>query len=330
MRKKVLVVGGAGFVGSHVAKELYRSGYEPVIFDNFRRGNREATLNFEVVQGDTNQISDLKSLFSQHQFQAVLHFAALTDVRESIDSPREYYHTNVVGTLNLLEAMLGFGVEHFIFSSSAAVYGLPVGEVLTEDDPLNPIIPYGRSKLMIEQVLHDFDRAHGIKFVALRYFNAAGGDPECEIRIVNRQENNLIPIILNKVNHDENRVALFGGDYETPDGSAVRDYVHVMDLAKAHVLSLNKILNTGCSEVFNLGNGSGFSVFQVVDAIERVTGKSFEREVLPRRMGDPPSLVADASKAQKKLGWEPVFPDLDTIILHQWKTMRLEASSVAE
>lgn len=320
--KKVLVIGGAGFVGSHVAKELYRSGYEPIIFDNFRRGNRKATLHFDVIEGDTTRIEDVQGAFAAHQIEAVLHFAALTDVRESIDCPKDYYGINVAGTLNVLEAMLEAKVNHFIFSSSAAVYGLPTGPMLKESDPLNPITPYGHSKLMVEQILSDFDQAHGLKFVALRYFNAAGGDPDREIRIVGRRENNLIPIILNKLNNGERSISLFGGDYPTRDGSAVRDYVHVMDLARAHVLALENLFQKKASGAFNLGSGGGFSVFEVVDGIERVTGETFVRDILPRRLGDPPSLVADSIRAEEVLGWRPKLSTLDTMIADQWGTMK--------
>jgi len=320
----ILVTGGAGFVGSHAAKMLALEGYRPVVFDNLSMGNRQTILDAPFIQGDLSNTKDLDSVFKNFHIQAIMHFAAFIDVGESVANPAKYYINNVINTINLLEAMRRHDVKTLIFSSSAAIFGLPLHEKIDENHPCNPINPYGQSKLFVEKILQDYDAAYGIKSSCLRYFNAAGGDPEGKIKNYKRKETNLIPLILQSLKQPpENFITIFGTDYPTPDGTCIRDYIHIEDLGAAHILALKKLFADHRSSQYNLGNEQGFSVRQVITAVERVTNLKVNFINGPRRSGDPAVLVANAQKARKELGWTPQFSDLDTMIAHAWKAQQL-------
>jgi UDP-arabinose 4-epimerase len=313
---KILVTGGAGFIGSHACKALKTAGHEPVVLDNLRTGHRWAVKYGPFEHGDILETSRVAALLQKHEIEAVMHFAALAYVGESISQPGAYYQTNVVGTLSLLGAMRLAGVNRFIFSSTCATFG-NVDHHISEADPQNPINPYGASKLMVERILRDYAAAFGIASVALRYFNAAGSDPDGELGEIHDPETHLIPITLFVAAGMRDKLNVFGTDYDTHDGTCVRDYIHVCDLADAHVAALG-VLETGTFKAFNLGNGNGFSVRQVIDRAEAITGKPIAWEASPRREGDPPSLVADATAARTALGWNPRYPSLDDMIAHSW------------
>lgn len=319
LQKYILVVGGAGFIGSQVNKMLTQAGYLTIVLDNLSRGSREAVTKGIFIEGDIADSTVLNQIFTQYFIAAVMHFAASIDVAESMKEPLYYYQNNVVKTLNLLQAMHRHEVNHFIFSSSAAIFGIPQEPSITESHPCHPINPYGQSKLMVETILQDVDRAYSIRSCCLRYFNAAGGDPEGVIKYQQRKESNLIPLVLENLQKPEGIVSIFGTDYPTPDGTCIRDYVHVADLATAHITAMEKLLHGAPSSCYNLGNGQGFSVRQVIDAAARVTGKTPRIVLGPRRAGDPPVLVANASKALHELQWKPRYPSLEVMIEHAWK-----------
>lgn len=322
--KRVLVVGGAGFIGSMVNKMLIRAGYEVVVLDNLSKGRRKAVLlDIPFIQADLADCSAINDVFASEAFDAVMHFAAFTDVGESVNEPSLYYQNNVVNTINLLEAMRRHQVRTLIFSSSAAVYGLPLTEPLTESHPCQPINPYGESKRMVELILRDYDQAYGIRSCCLRYFNAAGGDPEGEIGNYKTKENNLIPVAIDCLLHNR-PVTIFGTDYPTPDGSCIRDYIHVYDLGSAHIAAMERLWEGSPSSTYNLGNGRGFSVKEVLASLKKVTGQSLVIHEGARRPGDPAILIADATRAQKELGWRPQFADLETIISHACHAKQLE------
>jgi UDP-glucose 4-epimerase len=320
-QKTILITGGAGFVGSHVNKMLNKQGYQTIVFDNLSRGNIKAVRYGTFVKGDLGNATELDQLFTKHHIDALMHFAALIDVRESVVDPAKYYINNFSYTLNLLEAMRKHNVKIFIFSSSAAVYGYPQRERISETHPCNPINPYGKTKLMVEHCLQDYNKAYGLKYVSLRYFNAAGGDPDGEIKNYQSKPTNLIPIALQSLKSKDGSLTIHGTDYPTPDGTCVRDYVHVNDLGNAHILALEKLLSGGNSESYNLGNEKGCSVREVVEAIESVTSKKVNVIEGPPRAGDPPFLIAESKKVRKELGWQPNFPDLDSMITHAWKAL---------
>lgn len=324
--KKILVVGGAGFIGSHVNKQLNLAGYETVIFDNLSRGDARAVTRGSFVQGDMADEKELTSLFEMHAFSAVMHFAALTDVGESVLNPSLYYANNVFCTLNLLECMLKHHVKRLIFSSTAAVYGTPQEPFIRESSACLPINPYGRSKLMAEQIMQDFEKAYGLRYCALRYFNAAGGDPDGEIKNYKKKENNLIPLALRSLLSSDGKVTLFGTDYDTPDGTCIRDYIHVEDLGSAHILAMERLLDGGPSDIYNLGNGNGFSVKEVLAAVEKVTGHRLNVVEGGRREGDPAILVANAEKAHQSLAWTPKHTSLEEMVEHAWKGMLKEST----
>lgn len=315
---KVLVVGGAGYIGSHMVWHLGQLGVEVVTFDDLSSGHRDAVLHGEFVQGNMADRVALDALFGCHDFDAVMHFASFIQVGESVQDPAKYYRNNVTNTLTLLDAMRDHGVKRFIFSSTAAVFGEPQRTPIDEAHPQQPINPYGRSKWMIEQVLADYDRAYGLKSVCLRYFNAAGAHPQALLGERHEPETHLIPLVLQAASGRRSHISVFGQDYDTPDGTCVRDYVHVLDLAEAHALALNHLVASGESEVFNLGNGDGYSVSQVIDTVSRVTGRPVQVQYQPRREGDPARLVADASRIQQRLGWTPRYPALEDIVAHAW------------
>lgn len=315
---KFLVVGGAGYIGSHMVKHLLRAGHEWVVADNFSTGHRRALLDGAVVELDIADAQALDALFAQHHFDAVFHFASFIQVGESVTEPAKYYQNNVAATLTLLQAMVRAGVRHFVFSSTAAVYGDPVYVPIDEQHPKAPINPYGRSKWMVEQLLEDFDRAYGLKSVCLRYFNAAGADPEGQLGERHEPETHLLPLILQAASGRREAITVFGRDYDTPDGTCIRDYVHVSDLIGAHALALDYLLQGGTSTAFNLGNGQGFSVQQVIETARNVTGQIIRVNEAPRRAGDPPCLVADPRRAHALLGWQPQFASLEQIVTHAW------------
>lgn len=316
---KLLLIGGAGYIGSHMVKRLLDSGYTLVILDNLSTGYQDAVLGGKFVQGDIGDPADLKKLFSEHKFDAVLHFASFIQVGESVQKPDIYYQNNLCNTLNLLNAMKEAGVKKFIFSSTAAIFGQPDYTPIDEAHPKKPINPYGRSKLMVEQILEDYDRAFDFKSVCLRYFNAAGADPDGVLGERHEPETHLIPILLQVASGRRGAASIFGTDYPTPDGTCIRDYVHVMDLCEAHMLALDYLVKYNQSARFNLGNGDGFSVAEVVSAVKKVTGKQLAIDYAERRQGDPAVLIADSSNARSTLGWEPQYKDLETIVLHAWQ-----------
>ncbi len=316
---KVLVVGGAGYIGSHMVKMLVDTGHEVITFDNLSSGFRDAVLGGVFVQGDLADLAALDNVFKQYQPEAVMHFASYIQVGESVQQPDKYYLNNFTNTLNLLNAMVKHQVKHFIFSSTAAVFGEPEYVPIDEVHAKNPLNPYGRSKWMVEQVLADYERAYGLKSVCLRYFNAAGADPSGLLGERHEPETHLIPLVLQALSGRRPHISVFGRDYDTPDGTCIRDYIHIVDLCSAHLLALQKLMEIGESMRFNLGNGEGFSVQQVIAAAERVTGQKIKIVEGPRREGDPARLVADATLAKKVLGWQPVYTDLETIIAHAWQ-----------
>jgi UDP-glucose 4-epimerase len=312
-------VGGAGYIGSHMVKHLLRQGYDVVTFDNLSTGYRDAVLGGEFVLGDLADTSALENLFSSHRFDGVMHFASFIQVGESVKEPAKYYENNVTNTLNLLNAMVKHNVKRFIFSSTAAVYGEPQYVPIDEAHPKRPINPYGKTKWMVEQILEDYDRAYGLKSIALRYFNAAGADPEGELGERHEPETHLIPLVLQAASGRRPHISVFGRDYDTPDGTCIRDYIHVTDLCDAHWLALQKIMSGGNTTAYNLGNGQGFSVQQVIDTACEVTGRNINAVNSPRRGGDPARLVADGTSARKSLNWQPARFDLKTIIEDAWK-----------
>ncbi|MCB4811356.1 UDP-glucose 4-epimerase GalE [Methylovorus menthalis] len=316
---KVLVVGGAGYIGSHMVKMLLSEGHEVITFDNLSSGYRDAVVGGTFVQADLADKSALDEVFVTYAPDAVMHFASYIQVGESVRHPDKYYLNNFTNTMNLLDAMVKHGVNYFIFSSTAAVFGEPEYVPIDEAHAKNPLNPYGRSKLMVEQALGDYERAYGIKSVCLRYFNAAGADPEGQLGERHEPETHLIPLVLQAISGRRDNITVFGRDYDTPDGTCIRDYIHIVDLCSAHSLALRKLMETNISRRYNLGNGAGFSVQQVIAAAQKVTGKPIKVAEGERREGDPARLVADASLARSELGWTPVYADLETIIQHAWQ-----------
>ena len=315
---RILVVGGAGYIGSHMVKMLAAQSYRVTTLDNLSTGYRNAVSAGEFIQVDLADREVLATLFARQPFDAVMHFASYIQVGESVKEPSKYYANNVTNTLNLLDAMVTHGVKRFIFSSSAAVYGDPHTVPIPEDHSKEPINPYGRTKWIVEQILADYDHAYGLKSVSLRYFNAAGADPEGALGERHEPETHLIPLVLRAASGRAPDIKVFGRDYDTPDGTCIRDYVHVEDLCSAHRLAIDGLMQGKASNAYNLGNGSGFSVAEVIAAAERVTGRTIPVTDQPRRAGDPPRLVADARRARDELGWRPQYDSLDTIIAHAW------------
>jgi len=318
----ILVTGGAGYIGSHAVLALLAAGYEVIILDNLVYGHRdlvENVLQVKLVVGDTSDRLLLDELFKLHNFQAVMHFSAYTYVGESVVNPAKYYRNNVLGTLTLLEAMIDASVKKLIFSSTCATYGVPQFIPISEDHPQNPISPYGTTKLMIEQILSDFDIAYGFKSVRFRYFNAAGASPSGLLGEDHDPESHLIPLILLTALGKRESISIFGTDYSTSDGTCIRDYIHVSDLADAHVLGLEYLLKGGDSQVFNLGNGNGFSVREVIATVEEITGKLIPVKECDRRAGDSPVLIGTSEKARKILNWQPRYPSIQDIVAHAWQ-----------
>jgi len=315
----ILIVGGAGYIGSHVNKELARAGYETLILDDLSSGKRELVKWGKLIEGKLDDEVILDKIFSENKIEVVMHFAAFKAVGESVLDPEKYYLNNVAGPLVLLKKMRQYGVSKFIFSSSAAIFGNPQYSPIDEKHPQNPINPYGQTKLMIEHILADYSKAYGLNSVALRYFNAAGADLESECGEWTGSSSNLIPLVLDAAIGRREDIKIFGTDYETPDGTCVRDYIHVTDLALAHIKALVYLNRGGLTEFFNLGNGKGYSVKEVVEMAKKITKVDFRVVEAPRREGDPAVLVAESIKARQVLGWEPKYPDLEIIVESAWK-----------
>ncbi len=318
----ILVTGGAGYIGSHAVQALQRAGYGVIVLDNLVYGHREIVedvLRAKLVVGDTSDRALLDGLFQARDIAAVMHFSAFAYVGESVTDPAKYYRNNVTGTLTLLEAMVAANVKNFVFSSTCATYGVPQVIPIPEDHPQNPINPYGASKLMVERILADFDAAYHFKSVSFRYFNAAGADPSGAIGEDHDPETHLIPLALMAALGKRESLSVFGTDYPTADGTCIRDYIHVSDIASAHILGLEYLLKGGKTDAFNLGNGTGFSVKEVIDTAREVTGRPVKVVECDRRAGDPPVLVGSSEKARKILGWNPEYSDLKEIITHAWQ-----------
>jgi len=317
----ILVTGGAGYIGSHVVKELLRQGHQPIIYDNLQTGHRKAAQHGRFVEGDLADSKKLRKTFQSFPIHSIMHFAADCQVGESVENPLKYFNNNVRNSLELIEIMMEFGVAKFIFSSSAAVYGEPQKIPIPEEHPCHPVNPYGETKWIFERVLQALHEAKKLDYISLRYFNAAGADPGGELGEDHSPETHLIPIsILAALNGKA--IPIFGIDYETPDGTCIRDYIHVTDLAKAHILGLEKLESGGTSGIYNLGNGNGYSVKEVIETVRKVTRMKVNTVETPRRPGDPARLVAGSEKIKRELGWAPQYPDLETIVDTAWQWHR--------
>lgn len=321
----ILIAGGAGYIGSHANKYFSLKGEETLVVDNLVYGHIEFVKWGKFCQGDLADREFLRQVFEQNKIDAVMHFSAYAYVGESVKDPGKYYVNNVSNTINLLETMKEFGVKNFIFSSTCATYGNPTEIPITEKHPQNPVNPYGRTKLIIEQVLSDYASAYGMKYVNLRYFNAAGADPDGEIGEWHNPETHLIPLAIEAAIGKRPSITVFGTDYPTKDGTCIRDYIHVNDLAAAHWLALDYLLNGGASDSFNLGNGNGFSVKEIISVVEKVSGKKIRVVEGARRDGDPPVLIGSSAKISSKLGWKPSLGDINTIVETAYK-YRCQAS----
>ena len=318
MTQTVLVTGGAGYVGSHACKALARHGFMPVVYDNLSYGHADSVRWGPLERGDILDRARLDEVIGVHRPAAIMHFAAFIAVGESVADPGKYYRNNVAGALNLIEAARDHGIGAFVFSSTAAVYGIPDLVPIPESAPKRPINPYGHSKWMVETMLRDFGAAHGLKSTSLRYFNAAGADPDGETGERHEPETHLIPLALDAVAGNGRPLTVFGEDYPTADGTCIRDYIHVADLAEAHVAALRALLGGADSNAYNLGTGNGFTVRQVIEAVEQATGRMVPHGIGPRRAGDPAALVADPSAANRDLDWRPAMSDLDSIVATAW------------
>jgi UDP-glucose-4-epimerase GalE len=320
--KTVLVTGGAGYIGSHAVKALTAAGHRPIVLDNLSRGHRDAVLCPDFIQADLTDRGAVDGVFKRHRVDAVMHFAALTYVGESVEDPARYYNNNVMGCINLLAGMREAGVDTIIFSSTAAVYGNPREIPITEQQPRDPINPYGMTKYVMERMMEDFSAAYGLRFIALRYFNAAGSDPDGELGERHDPETHLIPAILLAAAGRRDEIVVFGNDYPTPDGTCVRDYIHVTDLIDAHLAALRRLIAGGDNGYYNLGSQRGHSVTEVIEAVRAVTGREIPVRVGPRRPGDPATLIASSESAARELGWRPVHTDLTDIVGTAWRFMQ--------
>ena len=314
----ILVVGGAGYIGSHTVKELIELGKDIVVYDNLSYGHEQAVRDVKLIKGDLGDKVKLENTIRENNIDSVIHFASYIQVGESMSNPVDYYKNNVCNTLNLLETMKENNVKYIVFSSSAAVYGEPEKIPINEECSKSPTSVYGRTKLMVEQILSDFDNAYGIKYTALRYFNASGAHISGELGEAHNPESHLIPIILEVILGKREILKIFGNDYPTKDGTCIRDYIHVTDLAVAHILALDALKNGGQSKIYNLGNGNGFSVMEVIKVVEQITGKKVNYEFTDRRFGDPASLVASSNKIIKELGWSQKYNSLEKIVETSW------------
>ena len=314
-----MIVGGAGYIGSHMTLMLHELGYRVLVLDNMSTGFEDAVIGGELILGDINNSAKLDEIFNQYDIDIVMHFAAHIDVAESVRNPFKYYRNNVIGTQTLLERMVANEIKHFIFSSTAAIFGEPEYVPIDEKHAKNPINPYGHSKLMVESMLESYDHAYGLKSICLRYFNAAGADPEARIGERHNPETHLIPLVLQAASGRRDGINIFGNDYETEDGTCVRDYIHIVDLCDAHLKAAISLQNTNTSQQFNLGNGNGYSVKQLIDVAKHITAKPIKTKLAARRDGDPARLVADASRAKKVLNWRPRYSALEEILSHAWE-----------
>ena len=314
----ILVCGGAGYIGSHMVAELLENGEEVVILDNLEKGHTEALLGGKLYIGDLRDRTILDKVFTENKIDAVIDFAAYSLVGESMTEPLKYFNNNVGGTISLLEAMRDYNVKYIVFSSTAATYGEPEVVPISEDSKTIPTNAYGESKLLVEKILRWCDHAYGIKYTTLRYFNAAGAHISGKIGEDHSPESHLIPIILDVALGNRDKIMMYGDDYDTKDGTCIRDYIHVSDLASAHSLALKRLMNGGESRIYNLGNGTGFSVKEVVEIARKVTGHPIPAEVAPRRAGDPAILIASSKKAVEELGWKPKYNSIDTVIETAW------------
>ena len=314
----ILVVGGAGYIGSHMCKHLSKHGYLPIVLDNLSRGHEKAVKWGPFIEGSISDRNILKRVFSEHRIDAVMHYAAYCYVGESVTDPSMYYQNNLADTICLLSEMVEAEVKKIVFSSSCAVYGEPEEIPITENHPQNPVNPYGRTKYMVEQVLDDFKYAYGVESVSLRYFNAAGADPEGELGEDHNPESHLIPLTIQAALGKREEIRIYGNDYPTHDGTCIRDFIHVEDLAGSHLLALKRLLNGKGGGTYNLGNGQGYSVREVIDITRRITGKPIRDRVVDRRDGDPAVLVGSSDKAKNELGWNPRFPDLESMVETAW------------
>lgn len=316
--KAILVTGGAGYIGSHVCKSLSKAGFDPITYDNLSTGHKHAVKWGDFEEGDILDTENLQRVINKHEIEAVVHMAAFIAVGESVQFPGKYYKNNTMGGLSVIEAMKNCSIDKIVFSSTAAVYGIPEQMPIVEESPIKPINPYGFSKFVVEQMLRDFKVSDNIKSVTLRYFNVAGADPETKIGCEHKNPNNLIPVIMNVLSGKQDYLEVFGTDYDTHDGTAIRDYIHVTDLADAHVLSLNHLFDEGENLTLNLGTGRGHSVKEVVDSVNKVTGKKVATKNALRRAGDPPILYANAQKAQEIIKFKTTYSDLDAITKSAW------------
>jgi UDP-arabinose 4-epimerase len=317
-KTKILVTGGAGYIGGHTCKRLHSMGYEPIVIDNLSTGHKWAVKWGPLVEGDVANENLIKSIIKQYSIDTVIHFAANAYVRESVENPRKYYKNNVLGTINLLNAVLDAGVKHFVFSSSCAAYGIPKNMPITEEHPCRPINPYGESKLFIENVLKWYGKVYKLNWLALRYFNAAGADPDVVIGEEHDPETHLIPLTIKSVLGDHPALKVYGTDYPTKDGTTIRDYIHVSDLAKAHVLAIHYLKNGGESTSMNLGTGNGSSVYDIIKAVEEISNLPVPYKKGEMRQGDPPILVACAEKSNRLLNWHPEYKNIKSIIKTAW------------
>ncbi len=314
----ILIVGGAGYIGSQTAKRVAQAGLQPVVFDNLVYGHKGAVKWGPLIEGDLGDRAAIRRVLEEHHVTAVVHFAAFAYVGESVTNPRKYFRNNVAGTLNLLDAMLDADVSDIVFSSTCAVYGEPVRTPIDEEHPRNPVNPYGETKLAIERALHWYQRAYPLRFAALRYFNAAGADPDGEVGEDHDPETHLIPLAIEAARGGR-ALDIYGTDYPTPDGTAIRDYIHVQDLADAHVAALDKLRDGATSLTVNLGTGRGHSVREVIAAVEKVSGKKVPARETDRRAGDPPALVANPARAADVLGWKARIPGIEAMVEHAWR-----------
>ncbi len=318
-KQTILVTGGAGYIGSHVCKALYERGYTPITYDNLCSGNISAVQWGPLEEGDIRNRPQLKAVIEKYKPAAIMHFAALIQVAESVQDPGKYYHNNLYGSLCLLEEARECNIKNLVFSSTAAVYGIPKTCPIPEDAEQSPVNPYGNSKLSMERMVEDFSKGYGLNYAVLRYFNAAGADPECQTGTAYKIDTHLIPLIMQVAQKQLPLIKLFGRDYDTTDGTAVRDYIHVSDLAEAHVLALEYITSGKGNLTLNLGTNKGYSVLEVIDAARKVTGKDIPVHECERRSGDPDQLIADCSRAKEILKWQPKYSDLTTIIETAWE-----------